>query len=317
MKLINFDTIKGLNINPVEYYDWIDYVLKNRDKYIMPVKTRIPFRENDYFNIMPCVLPEDNYMGLKVITRNEQRRENGKLNLDGQIYLYSYDKCELLAIMDGNYITTIRTAAVAVHTLINMVKDYNKIALIGLGNIGTAIGDILFEKTKTKNYTVKVYKYKGQEERFINRFQDKYKNITFEICESYEELMQDSDAIISSITFIENDFCKPSIYKPGCTIIPVHMRGFMKCDLEFDHVVVSDLERVKHFQYYNEMKKISLTDEILFNKKEIREKDSDRVIVYNLGLSITDLYFGAKIYNILSNTENNEYEIGPTDNFYM
>lgn len=316
MKTINFNEIKNLNINPNQCYEWIDEVLRNRDKYVMPTKTRIPFRDSDYFNIMPCILPEDNIMGLKVITRNEKRRNENKLNLDAQIFLYSYDNCELLSVMDGNYITTLRTAAVAVHSFLNTVFEYKKVALLGLGNIGTAIGDILFEKTKDKAYTIKLYKYKDHAERFMKRYEGKYKNITFEVCSDYESLMKDSDVIISSVTFASEDFCDPSVYKPGCTIIPVHMRGFMGCDLEFDHIIASDLERVKHFEYFDSFKKLSLTDDVLFNNKPVRNNPTDRVIIYNLGLAITDLYFSSRIYQLFKD-KNDDYELGPDNSFYM
>ena len=317
MKILNYKDIINLGITPEQYYDWIDDVLRNRDSYIMPTKTRIPIRDSDYFNVMPCALPDKNCIGLKVITRNENRRENGGLNLDAQIYLYSYDTCNLLAILDGNYITTIRTAAVAVHTFMNLAKNYNTISMLGLGNIGTAIGDILFEKTKGEKYTVKLYKYKGQEERFVKRFK-KYSNINFVVCDNYDELMKDSDVIFSSVTFAEEDFCDESVYKKGCLVIPVHMRGFMGCDLTFDHIIASDMERIKGFKYYDKYKKLSSTDDVLFNGKTLREKDTDRVIVYNLGLSITDLYFALKIYDSTKGTiEDLDIKLYPEEKFYI
>ena len=317
MRILNYKDIMNLGISSEQYYDWIDDVLRNRDAYIMPTKTRISMKDSDYFNVMPCALPDKNCVGLKVVNRNEKRRENGGLNLDAQIFLYSYDTCDLLAILDGNYITTIRTAAVAVHTFINLANNYDTVAMIGLGNIGTAIGDILFEKTKEKEYTVKLYKYKGQEERFIERFK-KYKNINFVVCDTYEELMQDSDVIFSSVTYAENDFCKESIYKKGCLVIPVHMRGFMECDLTFDHVIASDMERIKEFAYYDKFKNLSFTDDVLFHGKQLREKETDRVIVYNLGLAITDLYFASKIYNYTKDSiKDLDIKLYPEEKFYI
>ena len=58
IKQISADEIKALNIKPVEYYKWIDEVINHYDEYILPTKTRVPLRTADYFNIMPCVLPE-------------------------------------------------------------------------------------------------------------------------------------------------------------------------------------------------------------------------------------------------------------------
>lgn len=165
-----------MDISPEEYYRWIKYVFEHEDEFILPTKTRAPLRESDYFNVMPCVLPNDNFMGLKVVTRNQLRRELYNINLDAQILLYSYDTEELLAIMDGN--------------------------------IGTAVGDIFFELTKDRKYIVKLFRYHGDEEIFIKRF-SKYKNIEFVVCDTYEELMSESDLIFSSVSYIANDFVPP------------------------------------------------------------------------------------------------------------
>ena len=74
----------------------------------------------------------------------------------------------------------------------------------------------------TSIMTIKLYKYKDHAEKFVERFKD-CKNISFKVCETYEELMQDSDVIISSVTYISEDFCSASFYKDGCTVIPVHL----------------------------------------------------------------------------------------------
>ena len=106
MKTITFEDIKALNIDAQTYYDWIDFPLRNRDKFTLPTKVKIPMVGDDYCNIMPCAFPDGNVLGLKVINRNENRRNDGRINLDSQILLYSYETCDLLCVMDGNYITT-------------------------------------------------------------------------------------------------------------------------------------------------------------------------------------------------------------------
>ncbi|MFQ6824404.1 MAG: hypothetical protein ACLRTZ_13730 [Agathobacter sp.] len=316
MKTITFEDIKALNIDAQTYYDWIDFPLRNRDKFTLPTKVKIPMVGDDYCNIMPCAFPDGNVLGLKVINRNENRRNDGRINLDSQILLYSYETCDLLCVMDGNYITTMRTAAVAVHTIINMVEDYSTIAMVGLGNIGTAIGDMLFQLTKDKEYTVKLMQYKGQENRFINRFKE-YKNVTFKVCDSQDVLMKDSDLIVSSVTNAEKDFCDESIYKPGCTIIPVHMKGFMECDLTFDNIVVSDLIRAKSFKYYDQYKRLLYTDDVLNGTVNLRNSSTDRTLIYNLGLAITDMYYAAKIYQMMDMKETPEIKLGTDDKFYV
>ena len=287
------EEIEFLNISAQEKYNWVDTTLRNKSEYVLPTKTRMPLNESDYFNVMPCALPSEKVLGLKVVTRNENRREQGLSNIEGDILLYSYDNFMPIALIDGAYITTIRTAAVAVHSIINFAKKRDVIAMVGLGNIGTEIGNILFELVKEEKITVKLYRYKDQAEKFANKFSH-YKNITFEFCETYDELMTDSDVVVSSITFIEGDFCDPSVYKKQCTIIPVHLRGFKECDRVFDHVITSDLVSIKKFQNYNQIKKLSYIDYLI---KDINNYVPDnQTIIYNLGLAVYDLYFATKIY---------------------
>lgn len=292
---ISASDINMLNINPSDYYQWVDEVLNHFDEYILPVKTRIPLRSEDYFNVMPCVLPSLGYMGLKVVTRSEMRRANGEPNIDGDILLYDYNSCNLKALMDGGLITTIRTAAIAVHTMLHTADKYDTIAMVGLGNIGTYIGKILFELIKDKTIKVKLYRYKNHAERFEGLFKH-YGNITFEICDNYESLMKDSDVVLSSVTFMEKDFCDSTIYKKGCTVIPVHMRGFKECDKTFDHIITSDLESIKKFQNYDKMRKLSLLNDVLKGKIAVRTNTDDRVIIYNLGIALYDIYFASRIY---------------------
>ncbi len=296
---ISASDINKLNIRPSEYYQWVDEVLNHFDEYILPVKTRIPLRTEDYFNVMPCVLPSLGYMGLKVVTRSEMRRANSEPNIDGDILLYDYNSCNLKALMDGGLITTIRTAAIAVHTMLHTADKYNTIAMVGLGNIGTYIGKILFDLIKDEPVKVKLYRYKNHAERFEEQFRH-YENITFETCDSYDSLMKDSDVVISSVTFMEQDFCDPSVYKKGCTVIPVHMRGFKECDKTFDHIITSDLESIKKFQNYDKMRKLSLLNDVLKNKILVRDNDDDRVIIYNLGIALYDIYFASRVYEKLT-----------------
>lgn len=302
IRQITFNEIQNLEIPTTEYYKWVDDVLDSFDNFILPTKTRIPLRISDYFNVMPCVLPSINKMGVKVVTRSDERRKRGLDNIDGDILLYDYNSCNLIALMDGSLITTIRTAAIAVHSMLHLAENYNVISMVGLGNIGTWIGKILFNQIKDKKVKIKLYKYKNHADNFYEAFKSNT-NITFEICSSYDSLMADSDVVFSSVTFIENDFCNPSVYKEGCTVIPVHMRGFKECDIAFDHIITSDLESIKKFQNYTKMKKLSRLNEVL-RGGEIREHTNDRILVYNLGIALYDIYFATKIYERILKKEN-------------
>jgi ornithine cyclodeaminase/alanine dehydrogenase-like protein (mu-crystallin family) len=142
--------------------------------------------------------------------------------------------------------------------------------------------------------TVRLYRYKDHAERFASRFAA-YANVRFELVDDYAALMEGADVVFSSVTFAEHDFCPASSYKPGCTVIPVHMRGFMGCDLSFDHVITSDLTSIKKFANYAGFKRLSLINDVIYRPELVRNDPSERVIVYNLGISLYDLHFASNI----------------------
>ncbi len=315
MIIIDHEKIKSLGIKS-ECYEWVDYVLQHQNEYKLPTKTRIPLGGTDYFNVMPCVLNTENVMGVKVVTRNQNRRETNGLNIDSQILLYSLEDERLLALVDGNWITTMRTASIAVHTLIHCANKKNTIAFIGLGNIGTAIADILFSLLPKERVLIKIFNYKDHAQRFMERY-SMYSNIEVQVCETYSDTIMESDVIISSVTYADHDFCSVNEYKKGCTVIPVHMRGFMECDRNFDHVIASDMESIKKFKYYDQFKKISWLNDVIYNPSLIRSEADDRVIIYNLGIALYDIYFAKQIYDRLTVKSNSEICLEPKERIYI
>lgn len=151
LKYKNIITISGediddLKISSEEKFDWIDFILKNKYKWDLPSKTRMPLNNADYFNVMPCAIKEEGVLGLKVVTRNEKRNLEGGLNIDGDILLYEYDNFKPIALIDGATITTMRTAAVAAHSVLNFTWKKDIISILGLGRIGTQIAEILIDQ---------------------------------------------------------------------------------------------------------------------------------------------------------------------------
>lgn len=300
VKVFDYNDIVNAQIPVSNYYDWAGEVMAIANDCILPQKTRIHFTPEEYIHFLPCALPTEGVLGLKVASRSLLRKSHGGSSVDADIMLYSQNDFRLLSIMDGSFITQARTAAIAVYTMLKVVEKFDVIAMVGLGGIGNLIGELLFERLKDKKVQVKLMRHKDHAEKFAEKFRNYY-NIAFEIVDSYEDLMKNSDVVLSSVSYIENDYCDPSVYKKGCTVIPVHMRGFMECDHEFDHIITSDLENVKNFKYYDRFKKLTSWEDIQTGKVKPRESEDERVLMYNSGLGIFDLYFANKIYHFFQN----------------
>lgn len=311
MKIITHRDIMSLNISPLDAYEWSEYVIKNKGKAILPAKISIKPQEGVFCNVMPCYFGE--YGGVKAVTRYPHREPS----LDSQILLLDTATGVTKAVIDGNFITALRTGAVCVHSLLQFaVKDFSVIGLMGLGNVARATMLILLAKVCDRRLTVKLLKYKDQHEKFADRFKE-FDNVEFVFCDTANQVARDSDVIISAVTYAANDLCDDSCFKPGVVVIPVHTLGFTNCDLFFDKVYADDYNHVKHFKYFDKFKSFAEVSDVVLGKSPGRENNSERILVYNIGVAIHDIYFAGQIYGIIGeNAKDMEFE-PPKEKFWI
>lgn len=313
MKIINNEVIKNLNIDMITYYNWIKEMMINKNNTILPPKISMKMENHKFINVMPSVLLNDNSFGVKVVSRYPERIPS----LDSQIMLYDLENGLNIAILDGNIITAYRTGAVAALAVNTLAKEnYETIAVTGLGNVMRATLSILFETIKDRKIKVKVMKYKNYAEEIIEKYK-KYSNITFEIVNTNKELICDSDVIISTVTVATENFGEDNWYKEGCLVVPVHTLGFQNCDLFFDKVIVDDIGHVKGFKYFNEFKEVHELTDVLLDKSLGRTNNKQRILAYNIGNSIYDIYYAKKIYDLVGNKCPDFNLDAPTEKFWI
>jgi len=318
MKILSHKDIVSLNIDASSCYKWVEDMLLGKDKVILPAKTSIKPTDEIFYNVMPSILPEHNSAGLKVVTRYPDRIPS----LDSQIMIFDFENGKINAILDGNYITTMRTGAVAAHSIKLLAKeDFEKIGVIGLGNQARATIKVLVTIFQNKKFTLKLLKYKDQHkifEEYIKSLSGT-DNISFEFCDSYRDTVKGSDVIVSSATYFATDICDDDCFDEGCLVVPIHTRGFMNCDLFFDKVFADDTDHVKGFKYFDKFKNFSEVSDILSGKSKGRQNDKERILVYNIGLSIHDVYFAEQIYRLaVESGIGSEIDLyPPTEKFWL
>ena len=293
-KIIDYSKIRDMNIDSITFLKWIEESILLKSSSDLPAKISMTLPDNGFFNVMPCAMPSLGCMGVKIINRYPGRVPS----LDSQIFLYDYLTGNLEAVIDGNYITAMRTGAVAAHSINLLAKrGFKTIGLIGLGNTAYATVDILIALFKDRNIEIKLFKYKGQEKAFMERYSDK--NVRFTLHDSHNELMRDTDVVLSCVTYTNNDFCTEDAFKDGCTVVPVHTKGFMCCDTTFDKVFTDDTSHVAKFQNFDKFKNLNEVASVVEGKCPGRENDSERILVYNTGVGVHDIFFAKKIFDTI------------------
>lgn len=305
MREVTFSDINNLNISPFECIEWATEVIKkkNTEGWVLPHKISIAYGNECYFNTMPCYIPCMNLIGLKEVSRITGR----KPTLQGDILLYDSITGNMKCLMDGTWITTWRTAAVASVTVETLKKkSARSISLMGLGNIARAFVICIDALRNHEDIELNILAYKNQHKLFIDRFRE-YKNIHVNVFTDVKEMFKISDVIVSCVTaatslFDEND----KDFKPGVLIVPVQTRGFQNCDLTFDKIFCDDITHISGFKYFNSYKFVMEMTDVLNNILTFERNEYERYIAYNIGIAIQDLYFAAKIMEKIGNGENSK-----------
>ena len=297
MKSITNSEIVALNISATECVDWVREAFIMKSECQLPAKISVHPTGNDFFTTMPCLLPKEyGRFGAKVVSRIVGRVPA----LKSDMMLFDSNNGELLALVDCDWITAMRTGAVAtlaIKTFRNSTaKEY---AFIGLGSTARATLTCLLESCKDEQLNIRLFKYKDQAEKIANEYKH-YPNAAFTIVENTTDLVRGADVVVSCITdasglLVEDE----SLFKPGVLVVPVHTRGFQNCDTTFDKVYADDTDHVKGFKYFSEFKEFHQIEEVLKGEVKGRESDSERILSYNIGLGLHDVLYASRIYDML------------------
>lgn len=298
--IIQQEHIASLNISPKECVKWVEEGFRMKDQAQMPPKPSVHPQGEDFMTTMPCLLPEQNgqkRFGIKVVNRIEGQNPA----LSSMIYLYDAKTGHLLAIMDGDWITAMRTGAVATLAARLFQKDgVSTYSMMGLGNIARATAMCLIADNQNRNIKIRLLRYKDQAEQFIERFKFA-NNVTFEIIEDKEEFISEADVVISCVTVAtELLFPNDALFKEGITVIPVHVRGFQNCDLFFDKVFGDDTDQIRNWKYFSKFHQYDELHHVLLGQNPGRTSQYERILSYNYGLGLHDIVFASKIYDMAS-----------------
>lgn len=103
---------------------------------VMPVRLVVPLPQIDgRITSMPGYLHEDKALGMKVVTYFQNNPQRGLPAILATIMLFSAETGELIAVMDGSYITAIRTACASALATKNLANPSTPV----LGVLGAGV----------------------------------------------------------------------------------------------------------------------------------------------------------------------------------
>ncbi len=196
MKFISFEKIKTVATIP----DWIDAMdnalqTYGTEKCIMPKRMHLDYNQNTFL-VMPCVM--DDYWITKLVAFCPENALSEKPSIYGTVIFNDTKTGENLAIMDGQAITAMRTAAVSAVGIKNLAPmDTQSLGIVGTGFQG--IYQTIFACSVRK--ISKIYAYDGTEKNinhFIEVVSEKYPNIDIIKANNSNEVALNSELIITA-----------------------------------------------------------------------------------------------------------------------
>lgn len=169
--------------------------------------------------------------------------------------------------------------------------------MLGLGVTARATMWCLLESFPDEFFEVTLLRYKDQAEQFAERFKT-YPNVSFHIVNSNKELIVGAEIIVSCITSATELIGRDIWFDEGVLLVPVHTRGFQNCDLFFDKVYGDLTGQISGFKYFDRFKIFDEFAQVVIGKNPGRENNQERILVYNIGMALHDIYIGNRILSM-------------------
>ena len=169
-------------------------------KAVMPVRLVVPLPQIDgRITSMPGFLNEDQALGMKVVTYFQNNPKQNLPSILATIMLFSSETGKMIAVMDGSYITAIRTAcASAMATKVLANPAASELGVLGAGVQAKAHIAALSQVRRIRS--IKIYSPSGTSGSRLKQEVESQLGLAIEVTGSAEEAVRGADLIVIATT---------------------------------------------------------------------------------------------------------------------
>ena len=184
---------------------------------VMPVRLVVPLAQiQGRITTMPGYLNEVKALGMKVVTYFANNPSHGLPAILANIMLFSADTGKMIALMDGGYVTAIRTAAasaLATRALAN--PGATTLGILGAGVQARAHIQALARVRPVRQ--INIFSPSGVSAAAIKRDMEKGLAAAIEVAPNAEAVVRNSDLLVT-VTTAKEPIVKPEWLQPGVHI---------------------------------------------------------------------------------------------------
>jgi alanine dehydrogenase len=183
---------------------------------VMPVRLVVPLPQiQGRITSMPGYLNEDKALGMKVVTFFPNNLKQNLPQILATVMLFSADTGKMIAAMDGNYITAIRTACVSAMATKTLANPESRV----LGVLGAGVQARAHIRALTQIREISEIRVYDVFEASARRLQESLQNeigVKIDVVQSAREAVQGADLLVTVTTakepIVNADWLKPGMH---------------------------------------------------------------------------------------------------------
>ena len=297
-----------VNMNEVIEYAALALKEFSAERTITPIRDSLPFaNEQNTALIMPSVAEGLEALGLKVVTVVPENKKIGKKTINGIVMLSDFQTGEPLALLEGSYLTMIRTGALSGVATKHLARHNAKtLCIIGTGEQAKGIAEAVFAVRDIE----KVILYNRTEEKayaFSQYIQEKFNKPAY-VYTSANEAISEADIIATTTNASTPVFSKTTkgvhvnavgSFRPSMQELPSHaIANATKVVVESKRALeeTGDLQVPIQEGLFKSSDIHAELGQIISGEKAGRESDEEVTVFKSVGLAVVDIIVAKYLY---------------------
>ncbi|MED0978159.1 ornithine cyclodeaminase family protein [Bacillus paramycoides] len=299
-----------VNMNEVIEYAALALKEFSAERTITPIRASLPFaNEQNTALIMPSVAEGLEALGLKIVTVVPQNKKVGKKTINGIVMLSNFQTGELLALLEGSYLTMIRTGALSGVATKHLARHNAKnLCIIGTGEQAKGIAEAVLAVRDIE----KVILYNRTEEKayaFAQYIQETFNKPAY-VYASPDEAISEADIIVTTTnasTPVFSETLQKGVhvnavgsFRPSMQELPSHaIATANKVVVESKEAALEetgDLQVPIKEGLFKETGIHAELGQIIGGEKPGRENDEEITIFKSVGLAVVDIIVAKYLY---------------------
>jgi ornithine cyclodeaminase/alanine dehydrogenase len=302
------DVLSKLDVVPSQIADLIEKLLRDQAnaKVWSAPKAALALPDDRYVMSTLAIADDPPYLALKSLVLNPRNPASGEPLINSVIVLQNSETGRPVALLDGNWVTAVRTAALSVVAARRMANPESRvIAFIGCGLQARS-----HLKAMSRAFPLAQVRAFGRGKPNIDALKELAENLglSFHAATTPEEAIRGADLIVSSLTRVPGSepFIDAAAVEPGAFASLVDLaRPWLPSSLEkFDGIIIDDTVQeatMKEQMVPRELVSGDLTDLVL-EKIVIDRAAAGSVAFIFRGLALGDFAAATLAYDLVKDS---------------